>query len=378
MDTTFTEEQEMLRKSAADYLAKEMPEIKVREIEESESGLDVGFWKGMGELGWMGLVIPEDYDGMGMTFQDLSVILEEMGKNIAPGPFFCTVMEGSYPIMEVGSEEQKREFLPKIACGELVMSMALLEGDGIYEASDMKVKAEAKGEGYVINGTKVFVEQANNADYLICAARTSEGATAEEGITLFIVDAKTAGLSVEVMPTIGMEKLCEVTFRDVAVPKEKLLGKLDDGWSVVKEVVERGAIAKAVESLGAMEAIVPTTVDYLKQRVQYDQPCAQYQALQHILADMFIVMTASRYLVYEAVWMKSEGLACSKEIAMAKSQVNQAYKELSRLMIRMYGGNGTNREFKPGLYYRRAKAADVRYGATGFHRELVAREIGLA
>jgi len=378
MDTTFTEEQDMLRKSAADYLAKEMPEIKVREIEESESGLDVGFWKGMGELGWMGLVIPEDYDGMGMTFQDLSVILEEMGKNIAPGPFFCTVMEGSYPIMEVGSEEQKREFLPKIACGELVMSMALLEGDGIYEASDMKVKAEAKGEGYVINGTKVFVEQANNADYLICAARTSEGATAEEGITLFIVDAKTAGLSVEVMPTIGMEKLCEVTFRDVAVPKEKLLGKLDDGWSVVKEVVERGAIAKAVESLGAMEAIVPTTVDYLKQRVQYDQPCAQYQALQHILADMFIVMTASRYLVYEAVWMKSEGLACSKEIAMAKSQVNQAYKELSRLMIRMYGGNGTNREFKPGLYYRRAKAADVRYGATGFHRELVAREIGLA
>jgi len=378
MDTTFTEEQEMLRKSAADYLAKEMPEIKVREIEESESGLDVGFWKGIAELGWMGLVIPEDYDGMGMTFQDLSVILEEMGKNIAPGPFFCTVMEGAYPIMEVGSEEQKREFLPKIACGELVMSMALLEGDGIYEASDMKVKAEAKGEGYVINGTKVFVEQANNADYLICAARTSEGATAEEGITLFIVDAKTAGLSVEVMPTIGMEKLCEVTFRDVAVPKEKLLGKLDDGWSVVKEVVERGAIAKAVESLGAMEAIVPTTVDYLKQRVQYDQPCAQYQALQHILADMFIVMTASRYLVYEAVWMKSEGLACSKEIAMAKSQVNQAYKELSRLMIRMYGGNGTNREFKPGLYYRRAKAADVRYGATGFHRELVAREIGLA
>jgi len=377
MDTNFTEEQEMLRKAAADFLAKEVSEIKVREIEESESGLDPEFWKGMGNLGWMSLVIPEEYDGMGMTFQDLSIILEEMGKNITPGPFFCTVLEGAYPILDAGTEEQKKEFLPGIARGDLIFTMAFLEAEGTYEASDVTTKAILKDDGFIINGTKLFVEQANNANYLICVVRTKEEAPPEDGLTVFIVDAKTHGIRVEVMPTIGMEKLCEVSFKDVAVPKKNMLGELNKGWSIVKKILKRAAIAKTSESLGAIEAIVPMTADYLKQRVQYDQPLAQFQALQHIVADMFIRMTASKYLVYEAVWMESEGLSCDKEVAMAKSYVNQSYKELSRLMIRLYGGNGTNREFKPGLYYRRARAADVAFGNTDFHRELVANQIGL-
>jgi alkylation response protein AidB-like acyl-CoA dehydrogenase len=377
MDTTFTEEQEILRKAAADFLAKEVPESKVREIEDSESGSDPELWKGMADLGWMGLAIPEEYGGMGMTFQDLSIILEEMGKNVTPGPFLCAMLGGAYPILDAGTEEQKKEFLPKIANGDLICTLALLEAEGIYEASDVKTKAIQKNGSFTINGTKLFVEQANNADYLICVTRTREGASPEDGITLFIVDTKSPGISVEVMPTIGMEKLCQVNLKDVAVPQKNMLGELDKGWPIAKKILERAAIAKASESLGAMEAIIPLTVEYLKQRVQYDQPLAQFQALQHILADMFITMTAGRYLVYEAVWMKSEGLPCAKEVAMAKAYVNQAYGEFSRLMIRLYGGNGTNREFKPGLYYRRAKAAAVAFGGTDFHRDLVASEIGL-
>jgi alkylation response protein AidB-like acyl-CoA dehydrogenase len=377
MDTTFTEEQEILRKAAADFLAKEVPESKVREIEESELGFDPKLWKEMANLGWMGLAIPEKYEGMGMTFQDLSIVLEEMGKNIAPGPFFCTVLVGAYPILDAGTEEQKKEFLPKIARGDLIFTMALLEKEGIYEASDIKTKAIQKNGSFIINGTKLFVEQASNADYLICVTRTGKGASPEEGITLFIVDAKSPGIRVEVMPTMGMERLCQVDFKGVAVPQKNMLGKLDKGWPIVRKIFERAAVAKASESLGAMEAIVPLTVDYLKQRVQYDQPLAQFQALQHILADMFIRTTAGKYLVYEAVWMESEGLPCSKEVAMSKAYVNQAYNELSRLMIRLYGGNGTNREFKPGLYYRRARAASIAFGSTDFHKDLVANEIGL-
>jgi alkylation response protein AidB-like acyl-CoA dehydrogenase len=377
MDTTFTEEQEILRKSAADFLAKEVPESKVREIEDSESGFEPELWKGMADLGWTGLAIPEQYGGMGMTFQDLSIILEEMGKNVTPTPFFCSMLGGAYPILDAGTEEQKREFLPKIADGVLILTLALLEAEGIYEASDVRTKAIQKNGSFTINGKKLFVEQANNAGYLICVTRTKEGTSPEDGITLFIVDAKSPGIGIEVMPTIGMERLCQVDFRDVTVPRKNMLGELDKGWPIVKKTLERAAIAKASESLGAMEAIIPLTVEYLKQRVQYDQPLAQFQALQHILADMFITMTAGRYLVYEAVWMKSEGLPCAKEVAMAKAYVNQAYGEFSRLMIRLYGGNGTNREFKPGLYYRRAKAAAVAFGSTDFHRDLVASEIGL-
>ncbi|MBA7505983.1 Acyl-CoA dehydrogenase [subsurface metagenome] len=377
MNTTFTEEQTMLRKSTADFLVEKYPETKVREIEESDTGHDPEIWRGMAELGWMGLVIPEEYEGMGMTFQDLSIVLEEMGRNIAPGPFFCTVLEGAYPILDAGSEEQKKEFLPKIANGELIFTLALLEADGIYDASGIAVKAVPKGDDFVINGTKLFVEQAINADYMIVVTRTKEGASPEDGVTLFIVDAKTSGIHCEVIPTIGMEKLCEVSFKDVAIPKKNILGELDKGWPIVSKVMERAAIAKASESLGAMDGIVPMTTDYLKDRVQYDEPLAQFQALQHIMADMFISLTTSKYLVYEAVWMESEGLPCAKEVAMAKAYVNQNYKELSRLMIRLYGANGTHREFKPGLYYRRAKASSIAFGDTGFQRERIARAIGL-
>jgi len=377
MDTTFTEEQTMLRKSTADFLVEKYPEIKVREIEESDTGHDPEIWKGMAELGWMGLVIPEEYGGMGMTFQDLSIVLEEMGRNVAPGPFFCTVLEGAYPIIDAGSEEQKKEFLPKIANGELIFTLALLEADGIYDASDVTIKAVPKGDDFVINGTKLFVEQAINADYMIVVTRTKEGASPEDGITLFIVDAKTSGIHCEVIPTIGMEKLCEVSFKDVAVPKKNMLGELDKGWPIVSKVMERAAIAKASESLGSMDGIVPMTTDYLKDRVQYDEPLARFQALQHIMADMFISLNTSKYLVYEAVWKESEGLPCAKEVAMAKAYVNENYKELSRLMVRLYAGNGTHREFKPGLYYRRAKAASIAFGDTEFQREGVARAIGL-
>ncbi len=377
MDTSFTEEQTMLRKSTADFLVEKYPEAKVREIEESDTGHDLEIWRGMAELGWMGLVIPEEYEGMGMTFQDLSIVLEEMGRNIAPGPFFCTVLEGAYPILDAGSEEQKKEFLPKIANGELIFTLALLEADDIHDASGIAVRAVPKGDDFVINGIKLFVEQAINADYMIVVTRTREGASPEDGITLFIVDAKAPGVHCEVIPTIGMEKLCEASFKDVAVPKKNILGELDKGLPIVRKVMERAAIAKASESLGAMDGIVPMTNDYLKDRVQYDEPLAQFQALQHIMADMFISLTTSKYLVYKAVWMESEGLPCAKEVAMAKSYVNQNYKELSRWMIRLYGGNGTHREFKPGLYYRRAKAASIAFGDTGFQREKIARAIGL-
>ena len=378
MDITFTEGQEILRKSVADFVTENYPETKIRELEESETGHDLELWKAMADLGWMGLIIPEKYGGSGMTFQDLGILLEEMGKNITPGPFFCSVLTGAYPILVAGGEEQKKEFLPKIAKGELIFTMALLEAEATYDPATIVTKAVPKNDSFVINGTKLFVEQANNANYLICVTRTKEITALEEGITIFIVDAKSPGIECEVIPTIGMEKLCEVRFKDVVVPKKNMLGEVDKGWPIVKKLTDRAAIAKSVESLGAMEAIVPMTVDYLKNRTQYDQVLASFQALQHILADMFISMMTSKYLVYETVWMESEGLPCAMEVAMAKSYVNQAYKELSRLMIRLYAANGTSREFKPGLYYRRAKAASIAFGDTDYQMENVAKEIGLA
>ena len=376
MDIRFSEAQEILRKMVRDFLATECPKAKVRELEESEKGYSPELWKKMAELGWMGLIIPDEYEGMGYTFQDLAVLLEEAGKNVLPGPLFCTTVS-IFPILDSGTEEQKKEFLPKIARGELILTTAHLESSGTFNASGVTIKAVPKGNDFIINGTKLFVEMANVADYLICTTRTTDGASPEEGITLFMIEANSAGISCEVIPTIGMDKLCEVKFDNVAVPKKNMIGKLDQGWPIVEKIIGKGAIAKCAESIGGMQACVETTVAYTKERVQYNKSIGSFQALQHIMADMWVAVETSRYIVYETAWMESEGIDCTKEASMAKAYVSEAYKYVTKWAIRLHGGIGTSRDHDIPLYHRRAKAADTAFGSTAYHRELVAQKIGL-
>lgn len=376
MDLRLTELQEMLKTTARDFLATECSKSKVRELEESEEGYSPEMWRKMAELGWMGLIVPEKYGGAGCTFQDLAVLLEEMGRNILPGPFLCSVVS-TFTVLDVGTEEQKKELLPKIARGELVLTTALLEAGGTFDASGITTRAVPSGDDFVINGTKLFVEMAHVADYLICAVRTNEKTAPEEAISLLIVDARAPGIHCEVMPTIGMDKLCEVRFENVRVPRKNLLGQLDKGWPVVEMLLRKGAIAKCAESIGAMQACVDMTVAYCKERVQYDRPIGAFQAVQHLIADAWIAMQTSRYLVYQAVWMESEGLPCAREVSITKAYANEAYKFVSKWGVRLYGGIGTSREHDISLYYRRAKAADIAFGSTDFHRDLVAGKIGL-
>ena len=377
MDLRFTETQEILKKMARDFLATECPKTLVRKLEQSEEGYSPEVWKKMAELGWMGLIIPEEYGGMGYTFQDLVVLLEEIGRNILPGPLIATVTS-TFPVLEAGTEEQKKELLPRIAQGEAILTTALLEAEGVFDASGIAIKATPKGEDFVLNGTKLFVEMAHVASHILCAARTSDGASSEKGITLFIVDCKTPGMSCEVMPTIAADKLCEVRFKDVAVPSKNIVGKLDEGWSVVDMMLRKGAIAKCAESLGAIETCVEMTVAYSKERVQYDRPIGAFQGLQHRMADMWTAMETSRYLVYEVAWMESQGLPCAKEASMAKAYVNEVYKDVAKWAVRLHGAIATSADHDIPFYYRRSKAADIAFGNTDFHREIVAQRIGLA
>lgn len=376
MDLRFTEEQEILKQSARDFLATECPKTMVRELERSEKGYSPELWQKMAGLGWMGLIVPEEYEGIGYTFQDLTVLLEEMGRNILPGPFLASVT-GTFPVLEAGTEEQKRELLPGIARGEFILTTALLEQDGVLDAADIRVKAAPKGDGFVINGTKLFVDMANVASHIICVTRTGEG-TSEKGITLFIVDASTPGISWEIMPTTTHDKLCEVRFENVTVPRKNMLGKLDEGWPIVENLLRKGAIARCVESIGAIQTCVDMTVAYAKERVQYERPIGAFQALQHKMADMWTGMETGRYLAYEAAWMESSGLPCTKEASMAKAYVNEVYRDVSKWAIRLHGAIATSDDHDIPLYYRRSKSADTAFGSTDFHREIVAQQIGLA
>ncbi len=376
MDLRFTEAQEILRKMARDFLATECPKSLVRELEQSDKGYSPALWKKMAELGWMGLIIPEEYDGMGYTFQDLTVLMEEMGRNIVPGPFIATVTS-TFPILEAGTEAQKKEFLPRIARGDIILTTAILEAEGTFNASGINVKATPQGDDFLINGTKLFVEMAHVADYIICATRTKIEAPPEKGITLFIVNSKSPGVYCEVIPTMAADKQCEVKFENVHVGHKDMLGRLNEGWPIIETLLRKGSIIKCAESIGAIQTCVDMTVAYSKERVQYDRPIGAFQALQHIMANMWTAMETSRYLVYEVAWMESEGLPCAKEASMAKAYVNEVYKNVSKWAVRLHGAIATSYDHDIPLYYRRSKAADIAFGGTDFHRELVAQKIGL-
>ncbi|NLE09650.1 MAG: acyl-CoA/acyl-ACP dehydrogenase, partial [Dehalococcoidales bacterium] len=193
MNFTYTEEQEMLKTMARDFLVDKCPKTMVKEMAEDEKGYSPDLWREMVELGWTGLVIPEAYGGTGMTFLDLAVVLEEIGRACLPGPYFSTVVLGSIPIMKYGTEEQKQKFLTTIAGGEAIVTFAITEEDGTCDAASITLPARMSGDSYTISGTKLFVPDAHAADYLLCAARTGEGI--EDGLTVFIIDMKKTGIS---------------------------------------------------------------------------------------------------------------------------------------------------------------------------------------
>jgi alkylation response protein AidB-like acyl-CoA dehydrogenase len=378
MNLDLTEEQEMLRTSSRDFLTKECPKSLVRQLEEDEKGYSPELWRKMAELGWMGLVLPEQYNGMGMGFMDLVILLQEMGRNILPGPFFSTVVLGSLPILNAGTEEQKKEFLPKVAKGDMILTLAFTEPSARYDASGVQIKAAAQGDRFVIDGTKLFVENAHIADYIICVTRTKKGTKPENGITLFLVDAKSPGIKCEVMPTIGADKLCEVVFKNVKVPKSNMLGKLNEGWPITAKTLEYATIAKCAEMVGGQEAALDMTLAYVKERVQYGKPIGSFQVIQHYCANMWMNVETSRDILYKAAWNVTEGLPESaSEVAVAKGWINEAYKFVTERAVQCHGAIGTTRDHDIGLYYRRAKAGELAFGDTDFQKELVAQKLGL-
>ncbi len=377
MDFNFSEEQEMLKTMARDFLADKCPKTLVREMEEDEKGYSPELWREMVDLGWMGLVFPEEYGGSEMSFLDLSVLLEEIGRACLPGPFFSTVVLGGLPILNAGSDEQKQEYLPKIASGEAIFTLALTEASAKYDAASIAVKATADGDAYIINGTKLFVPDAHIADYLLCVVRTSEQTEAKNGITVFIVDAKSPGISHTVLKTIAGDKLFEVVFDQVRVPKENILGKLDQGWGVAQRIIEQAAVAKCCTMVGAMQQALDMTVDYAKERTQYDHPIGSFQVIQHYCANMATDVDGSRFSTYQAAWKLSEGLPCTKEVAEAKAWIGEAFERVITLAHQIHGAVGCTIDHDLQFYTRGGKAAALSFGDGDFYREIVAQEMGL-
>jgi alkylation response protein AidB-like acyl-CoA dehydrogenase len=374
MKLNLTEEQEMIKKTACDFLADKCPKTFVKQMEESETGYSRELWQEMAELGWMGLAFPEKYGGGDMNFLDLAVLLEEMGRACLSGPFFSTVVLGGLPILDLGNEEQKQEYLSKLIRGEKIFTLALTEpGYQDYDASSVTVEATPDDGNYIINGTKLFVPDAHIADYLICVARTKP----ENGITIFLADAKNPRINCTVLKTVAGDKLCEVVFDQMPVPKANILGQLNLEWSAVQRIIERAAVGKCCAMVGNIQRVLEMTVDYAKERKQFDRPIGSFQIIQHYCADMATDIDGARFSTYQAAWMLSEGLPCTKEVAIAKAWIGEASQRVVALAHQIHGAIGVTIEHDLHFYTRRAKAAELAFGDADFYREVVAREMGL-
>ncbi len=376
MDFSFSEEQIMLQKTARDFLEKECPLSMVREMAEDGRGYSTQLWRKMAELGWLGLVFPTRYGGADGSFLDLVVLLEEMGRALVPSPFFATVVLAGLYILEAGSEEQKEEFLLKVASGDTLLTLALLEPDAGYDPGSITVKAAPYQDEYIINGTKLFVPNADVANHLLCVSRTKDGTKAAEGITTFVVDAKSPGITCTPLKTIGRDNQCEVLFENTPVPKKDMMGELDKGWADIEKVLHKATVALCADMNGGAQQVLDMTVNYAKERVQFDQPIGSFQVVQHRCADIAVALEASRFLTYEAAWKISQGLPCAVEVSMAKSQASECYTQATWLGITVQGGVAFMEEHDLPLYYRRAKATEVNLGDAEIHREMIARELG--
>jgi alkylation response protein AidB-like acyl-CoA dehydrogenase len=377
MDLALSERQERLKSAAREFLDKECPKSYVREMEADEKGYSPQVWKKIAGLGWLGLPFPEEYGGSDGSFLDLALLLEEMGRACLPGPFFSTTVLSGLLLLGAANRGCKAELLPKIASGDLIVTLALTEPSNSYKPSGVGLRASPEGLDFVLSGTKLFVSDAHIADYVICVARTKDAATKGDGITLFLVDTRSAGLSTILLNTIGGDKQCEVIFDKVKVSQDSIIGELDRGWPLIERILERAALGKCAEMVGGGQQVIEMAVSHAKERQQFGHPIGSFQAIQFHCANMLIDVDISRYLTYEAAWKIDEGLSHSMEVAIAKAGVGDAYHRVVALGHQVIGGVGYKEDHDMHLYFNRAKAAELLFGGADFYREKIAQELGL-
>jgi len=377
MDFGLNEEQDMLKTMARDFLTKECPKAHVRKMMDDEIGYSRDLWKKMADLGWQGLVFPEEFGGSAMNFRDLAILNEEMGRALIAAPFFSTVMLFGLPILQHGSEHLKNEFLPKIAKGELVGTMALLESDGDFWAEGIRTKALKRGNHYLLSGTKMFVTDAKAADYFLVAARTQATANPENNITLFLVDAKEWGVYVGKLKTMDMiRKQFEVTFSNVNVPATHIVGELHGGWQIIKEIAVKTNAQLCAEMIGGADWVLETTVSYAKERVAYGAPIGSYQGLKHRMADMYMELEHARPLMIRAVeYVRENRPDADLAVSMAKAYCSEVYESLTNNGVQLHGGIGFTWDHDMHLYFKRARWSANSFGNATYHRDLIAQQL---
>ncbi len=371
MDILPSEEEQMLKNVAREFLEAEVSTAMVREMELDNLGYPPDLWRQLADLGWLGLAIPEQYGGQGLPLTYLGMVLEELGRVLAPVPFHST-MVAALTIAEAGTEDQKREILPAVASGSQVLTWAVTERDPRLAPQALSQLAEPDGDGWVLNGQKMFVENFIVADKCLVAVRTAPASSQNEGISLFIVDPNGTGVSHTPLVTIAKDKQSRVNFNGVRVTRADLVGELNEGWPIIEAMLDRATALVCCQMVGATRKDAEMATDYAKTRVAFGRPIGSFQSIQHLCADMLLHVDGGQLLTYEALWKMDQGLPASVEVSQAKAFCNEKCESVVRSAQVIHGGIGFMMEFDLHLWFRRVSAWTMRLGTTFEHRARIA------
>ncbi len=377
MDFGLNDDQETLQRYAREFLEKECAPIFVRSQMDGDTAHDASFYKKMADLGWMAIAIPEAYGGQGMSYVDLGVLIEEMGRAVVPGPFFSSVALAAPVILEAGSEAQCKELLPGIASGDRIATVAFTESSGRVDANGIQLAVTRDGDNYVLSGTKAFVPDAHVADTIVVAARTTSGDDPAQGVTLFVVDAGAAGVSIKQHKTMDTtRRWCEVSLDGVKVGPEAVMGEVDGAWAPLERGLQKTTAMLCAECVGGAQKVLDMSVEYAKVRMQFGRPIGSFQAVKHKCADMLVDVEMGRSAMYYAAWAASSGDAeLPLAASVGKAYCGSAFTRVSAIGIQVHGGIGFTWEHDMHLYFKRAKSNELFLGDSAYHRELVARLI---
>ncbi len=374
MDLGLSEQQELLKNAARDFLEKECPETLVREMEDDEKGYSPDLWKKMAEQGWQGLLVPEAFGGADFSYLDLIILVEEFGRALVPGPFISTQVGGVLPLLEGGSDEQKKQYLPNIASGNAIWTLAYTEPSARFDTTGVALEVKEDGGDVVLNGTKLFVRDGNVADFYTVVGRKA-GTKGDDGIQLVIVDAKTAGITITNLKTIAADKQSEVKFENVKVPKANVIA---GGAATLKKIQRKATILECAYLVGLAQMDFDISVQYAKDRIQFGRPIGSFQAIQHKAADMVTDVDGSRFITYRAAWSVAEDESdADMNVNMAKAWVSEATRRVVAHGQQIHGGIGFTKDYKVQLYFRRQKAAELAWGDADYHREAVAEALAI-
>jgi len=379
MNFSFTEEQQELRATARAFLAGACAPEAVRAAMESALGYDEKLWARIGgELGWTAVMIPESCGGLGLSWVELVALQEVIGETLAPTPFFASVCLAANAILAAGDQAQREALLPGIAEGRTRGALALAEANGRWDADGIAATCELDGDGYMLRGEKRYVVDGANADLIVLAAR-APGSHGAGGVSLFALPANTDGLAREAVPTLDQtRRLATVRLDGVRVPASSRLGTEGGGWPTLETALQRAAVALAAEQLGGAQRALDLAVAYAKQRVQFGRPIGSFQGLKHKLADVMVRVEAARSAVYYAGCVAATGGgALPAAASMAKAAATDAFSFAAAHALQVFGGVGFTWEYDVHLYFKRARSSANLLGDASWHRELVARAIGL-